>query len=225
MYGQDPDLIREVINIFHLSWPQILFVATHGTPTKALAAWKAQAEEEHHAREEEFAAKSQKQGWSRHTPRPFEITGQPVRFSKVELIKFYRASEQAIWESAYEFISSTEGDAKSGFEALGRCLGYREDIESLNDVAAAAASWALSEACQTIFSDYESNNDKEAGSPDDYAQFRDIWEPPVEREDIHTDTGNYEEGRSVERIIRANVVKEMAEEVDESILRRLSSGR
>jgi hypothetical protein len=37
MYGQDPDLIREVLNIFHLNWYKIHFVA-HGTPIKDLGA-------------------------------------------------------------------------------------------------------------------------------------------------------------------------------------------
>jgi hypothetical protein len=193
MYGQDADLIREVLKVFHLSWPQILFVATHGTPTKALAAWRAQAEEEHEARQEEYAAKSRGQGWGQQPRRAFEVTGKPVRFSKAQLVKFYRAYERAIWDSAVEFISSTEGEATSRFEALGKCLGHRTDIESLADVASAAASWAITEACQMVFSDYESNGETEEGSPDDYAQFRDIWAPAPAHEELHTDVGGYDE--------------------------------
>jgi hypothetical protein len=201
MYGQDPDLIREVLKVFHLSWPQILFVANHGTTTKKLGDWQAQAEEEHEARQEEFAVQSQRKGWGGQTRRPFEVAGQPVRFSKAQLVKFYRAYERVIWESAIEFISSTESGHPSGFEALGRCLGNREDIQSLSDVAAAAASWAIAEACQMVFSDYDGNKDAEPGSSDDYAQFRDIWEPAVEHHQVHTDI-----------------------DYEESIMRRLKSG-
>ena len=192
MYGADPDLIREVLNIFHLSCPQILFVATHGAPTKALAAWRAQAKAEHEARQEEYAVKARQQGWHAQPRRPFEVIGEPVRFSKIQLIKFYRAYEKDIWDAAYESVSSEEGTPGNRFEALGKCLGSREDIESLADVAAAAGAWAIVEACQVVFIDYDGNNDKEEGSPEDYAQFRDIWEPPVEREDVHTDV-SYEE--------------------------------
>jgi hypothetical protein len=223
MYGQDPDLIRTVLKNLNLSWPQILFVATHGTPTKALTAWRAQAEEEHEARQEEYEVKSRQQGWHKQPRRPFEVTGQPVRFSKAQLVKFYRAYERIIWDAAYDFISGTEKEAGSRFEALGKCLGHREDIESLADVASAAASWAIGEACQTVFSDYESNAEHEEGTPEDYAQFRDIWAPSVEHEDVHTDT-SFEES-SAERIISAEVLKDMAEEVDRSIMKRLKPGR
>jgi hypothetical protein len=192
MYGQEPDMIREVIKIFDLSWPQIQFVAAHGTPIKDLGAWRAQAEEEHEARQEEFAMQSRKQGW-RHTSRPFEVSGQPVRFSKAKLVKFYRAYERAIWDSAYEFISSTETAPQSGFEALGKCLGSREDIESLSDVAAAAASWAIGEACQRVYSDYEEFSNQPDSSEKDYSQFRDVWEPPLEHGALHTAAGEYEE--------------------------------
>jgi hypothetical protein len=202
MYEQEPEIIRDVIKFFNLSWPQILFVATHGTPTKALAAWRAEAEEEHEARQEELAVSTQRQGWGRHTKRPFEVTGKPIRFSKLSLIKFYRVFERVIWDSAYAFISSTEGEVKNRFEALGRCLGYRTDIESLNDIAAAAASWAVTEACQAIYSDYEGNSEAKEGSEEDYSIYRDIWEPVREHHELHTDVGGY----------------------DEAIMRRLRSG-
>jgi hypothetical protein len=81
MYGQEPDLIREVLNVFHLSWPQIQFVAQHGVPIKDLGAWRAQAEEEHEARQEEFEIKARKSGW-KSPVKPFEVSGTPFVFRK-----------------------------------------------------------------------------------------------------------------------------------------------
>ena len=193
MYDQEPDLIREVIDVFHLSWPQILFVANHGAPTEALAAWRSQAEEEHEARQEELAVQSKRQGWGGQTRRPFEVTGQPVRFSKIKLFQFYRKYEKEIWDATYEFTTSTEGGDPSYFECLAKCVSSANihSLASLNDIAVAAAKWAIGEACQIVFSDYDGNHDKEG--EEDYSQFRDIWEPPPEHEDVHTDTGFHEE--------------------------------
>jgi hypothetical protein len=203
MYGADAELIREVINYWGLNWPQIQFVATHGMPTMPLGSWRAEAEEKHAEREEEFAASSRKQGWGRHTPRPFEVTGTPVRFSKLKLAQFYKRYERQIWEAAHEFITSTEGGDPSPFECIAKVTSFAnvQSLASLTDVAAAAASWAMIEACQTILSDKESNEGEESGSSADYSSFRDIWEPPVEHEELHTDVG-----------------------FDESIMRRLRSG-
>jgi hypothetical protein len=194
MYGQGPELIREVIEYWGLNWPQILFVATHGTPTTPLSAWRAKAEEEYEERQEEYEMKAQRQGWGKQSPRrPFEVSGTPVRFSKVKLVQFYRKYEQAIWDSASEFISSTEGPVENRFEALGKCLKFSKEIDSLADVAAAAGGWAIIETCQAVYSDFESNGQAEEGSSDDYAQFRDIWQPAVEHHEIHTDVGGYDE--------------------------------
>jgi hypothetical protein len=54
-----------------------------------------------------------------------------------------------------------------------------------------------------VYSDYDSNQEAEAGSGEDYSHFRDIWQPPVEHGDVHSDVGAY----------------------DESILKRLKSER
>jgi hypothetical protein len=205
MYGQDPDLIREVIAFWGLNWPQIEFVATHGAPAKSLAQWRAEAEAEHEARQEEYELKARKQGWSKSTRNPFKVSGQPVRFSKLKLIQFYRRYEKEIWNGTYEFITSTEGGHPSPFEALAKCVSFAnvQSLASLNDIAAAAAQWAVTEACQMVYQDWDSNHDREEGSPEDYAQFRDIWEPKPEHHELHTDVGGYDESL-MRRLRRGN---------------------
>jgi hypothetical protein len=179
-----------VLKIFHLSWPQILFVATHGTPTKTFNAWKAQAEEEHEARQEEFAVQSKRRGWGQQQRRPFEVTGTPVRFSKLKLFQFYRKYEKEIWDSTYEFITSTEGGDPSPFEALAKCVSFAnvQSLASLNDIAVAAAQWAVTEACQMVYQDWEAYHD-----PGEEGYFLDIWGSPVKHEELHTDVGSYDE--------------------------------
>lgn len=197
MYGQGDELIREVIEYWRLTWPQIQFIAMHGTPTKALGAWRAQAEEEHEERQEEYAVQSRKQGWGQSARQPFKVSGTPMRFSKIKLVQFYRKYEQAIWDGAVEFIESTEGKVENRFEALGKCLRYSKEINSLADVAAAAAGWALIESCQRVTMDYEDYKDTE-----DEGYFRDIWEPAPAHEELHTDVGGYDE--SIVRRLRSD---------------------
>ena len=211
MYEQDADLIREVIAFWGLDWPQIQFVATHGMPTKSLGQWRAEAEEEHEARQEEFEVQARRQRWGAQPRRPFEVSGTPVRFSKLKLVQFYRKYEPQIWESAHAFISSTEGGEFTPFEALAKCISFAniKSLASLNDIAAAAATWATIEACQMVYTDYESNHEAEEGSREDYSQFRDIWTPSVKHHELYTEP--YEESTDVGAS-------------DESIMRRLKSG-
>jgi hypothetical protein len=51
-----------------------------------------------------------------------------------------------------------------------------------------AAKWAIEESCQRILDDYEENHE----TPDE-GEYREIWEPTPEHEELHTDVGGYDE--------------------------------
>ena len=203
MYGADEELCHEVINYWHLSWEQILFIANNGVQTN-LKDWKMQMANDPHA----YARfKSQK------------AHGKMVKFSPLQLFKFFRKYEAQIWEGAEQMGQELEGNDSTALKFIGSLNGANK-IRNLNDIGILAAKWSVEEVCQRIYQDWEEYNESE-----DEGFFRDIWQPAPAHEELHTDVGGYDESISVERIIRAGVIKEMTEEVDASIMKRLSSGR
>ena len=201
MYGADFELDREVINYWHLGWEQIFFIANNGVQTD-LKDWKMRMANDPHA-------------YARF--RSSKVRNTPVKLSPLQLFKFFRKYEPQIWEGAEQMGQELEGNESTALKFIGGLNGA-DRIRNLNDIGILAAKWSVEEVCQRIYQDWEEYHESE-----EEGEFRDIWEPTPEHEEMHTDVGAYDESQSVERVIRANVVKEMAEEVDASIMRRLGN--
>jgi hypothetical protein len=165
MYGAEPELIKEVIDYWRLGWPQIQFIANHGAQTN-LKQFQVQ-----HA----------------NAPHRREMRGTPLQLSKLALFKFFRKYEKQIWEGAEYAGQDIEGSDTTALKFIGSLNGAK-DIHSLNDIGVLAAKWAIEESCQRILDDYEENHE----TPDE-GEYREIWEPTPEHEELHTDVGGYDE--------------------------------